>query len=124
MGVNLHPLIKGYGLTGCESGKKRAHKLKKVAGTPAGCPSDTWQDKQGSTGRCPRESLLFSVQKLTEKGISARTPAWCPGTAGQPGGFQKSYVIFYYVPFLLPAQWSDRGKSLPRGKIASDLSPQ
>ena len=25
-----------------------------------------------------------------------------PGTPGQPGGFQKFYVIFSYVPFLLP----------------------
>ena len=25
-----------------------------------------------------------------------------PGTPGHPGGFQKIYVIFSYVPFLLP----------------------
>ena len=25
-----------------------------------------------------------------------------PGTPGHPGGFQKFYVIFSYVPFLLP----------------------
>ena len=27
-----------------------------------------------------------------------------PGTPGRPGAFQKFYVIFSYVPFLLPRQ--------------------
>ena len=53
-----------------------------ILGTPAGCPWDTRRDKhvQGSTGRCPRDFLLFTVEKVTEKG----------------------YVIFAYVPFPLP----------------------
>ena len=42
--------------------------------------------------RCPRYVLLFTLGKLTEKG----------NFAGRPGGFQKIYVIFSYVPFLLP----------------------
>ena len=33
--------------------------LRKIAGTPAGCPWDSRRDKQGSTGRCPRDFLLL-----------------------------------------------------------------
>ena len=56
--------------------KKKAHKLKKIPRTPAGCPWETRRDKQGSTGRCPRGFLLFTKkEKLTEKGMFAGTPA-------------------------------------------------
>ena len=58
--------------------KKKAHKLKKILGTPAGCPWDTQRDKQGSTGQCPRDFLLFALEKLREKGIIAGTLAGCP----------------------------------------------
>ena len=51
----------------------------------------------GSTGGCPRDILLFAIEKLTEKGILAGTPAGCPW----PRGFQIFFVIFSYVPFLL-----------------------
>ena len=33
--------------------KKGHMNLRKMHGTPAGCPWDTRRDKQGSTGRCP-----------------------------------------------------------------------
>ena len=46
----------------------KAHKIKKIVGTPAGCPWDTRGDKQGSTGWCPRNFLLFTIEILTEKG--------------------------------------------------------
>ena len=36
--------------------------LREIPGTPAGCPWDTRRDKQGSTGRCPRDFLLFTIE--------------------------------------------------------------
>ena len=62
---------------------------RKMPGTPAGRPWDTRRDKQGSTGRCPRDFLLITIENQTEKAIfpGTRTP-------GHPGGFQKFYVIF------------------------------
>ena len=81
------------------SGKKKAHKLKKILRTPAGSPWDTRREKQGSTGRCPRNFLLFTIEKL--RILPGHRPG-VPGTPGRPGGFQKFDVIFAYVPFLLP----------------------
>ena len=52
-----------------------------------------------------QELLLFTIGKRTEKGIFAGTPPHVPGTPGHPGGFQKFYVFFSYVPSLLPTQW-------------------
>ena len=73
--------------------------LRKSPGTPAGCPWDTRRDKQGSTGRCPRNFLLFTIEELPF--LPGHRPG-VPGTPGRPGDFQKIYVIFSYVPFLLP----------------------
>ena len=53
--------------------------LRNVLGTPAGCPWDTQRNKQGCTGRCPSDSLLWDT--------------------GRPVGFQTLYVIFSYVLF-------------------------
>ena len=91
---NISKCMEAIGCADIRRGKTRAHKLKKIPGTPVGCPWDTRRDKQGSTGRCPRDFLLFTIEKRTEKGV--------PGTPGHPGGFQKIYVIFSHVPFLLP----------------------
>ena len=56
--------------------REKAHKnLRKVLGTAAGCPWDARQDKQGSTGRSPRDFLLFTAAEQTDKGILAGTPA-------------------------------------------------
>ena len=58
----------------------------------------------GSTGQYPRDFLLFSQEKSTEKGVNllpGHRPG-VPGTPGHPGGCQKLYVIFFYVPLLLP----------------------
>ena len=85
-----------------ESGKERAHKLKKNAWDTGRCPWDTRRDKRGSTGRCPRDFLLITIEKRTEKAIFAGTPAGCCRDTRPSRGFQKFYVIFSYVPFLLP----------------------
>ena len=79
--------------------EKRHINLRKIIRTPAGCPWDTRRDKQGSTGRCPRNFLLFAIEKLTI--LPGHRPG-VPETPGRSGGFQKFYVIFSYVPFLLP----------------------
>ena len=52
----------------CAKKGEKAHRIKKVRGTPAGCPWETRRDKQGSTGRCPRDFLLFTIEELTTKG--------------------------------------------------------
>ena len=88
------------------SGKREAHKLKRILGTPAGGPWDTRRDKQGSTGQCPRNVLLFATEK------QAILPGHRPG---RPGGFQKIYVIFSYVPLLLPTYG---GRSRSRRALA------
>ena len=77
------------------SGKKRAHKVKKIPGTPAGCPWDTRQDKQGSTGRCPSNFLLFIIEKRTERGIFAGTPAGCPRDTRPSRGFSEILCDFF-----------------------------
>ena len=97
----------------------KAHKLKKILRTPAGCPWDTRRDKQGSTGRCPRDFLLFAIEKLTF--LPGHRPG-VPGTPRRPGGFQKIYVIFSYVPFLLPKNlgktsiWARMSMTRTRGR--------
>ena len=55
------------------TGKNRAHKLKKVPGTPAGCPKNTRRD---------RDVVYHRKKKLTEEGIFAGTPL--PGVPGHP----------------------------------------
>ena len=55
------------------SGKKKAHKLKKVLGTPAGCPWDTLAGQaRNPTGPCPRNFLSFTLETLKEEGICSR----------------------------------------------------
>ena len=86
--------------------KREGHiNLRKIAGTPAGCPRDTRRDKQGSTGRVSRGLPVVYYRKTDQKRafLPGHRPG-VPGTPGRPGGFQKSYVIFSYVPFLLPIQ--------------------
>ena len=76
--------------------------LRKLPGTPAGCPWDTRRDKKGSTGRCPRNFLLFTIEELPF--LPGHRPG-VPGTPRRPGDFQKIYENFSYVPFLLPKPW-------------------
>ena len=52
--------------------RKRHIKLKKIVGTPAGCPWDTRRDKQGSTDRCPRDVLFFCFRETDRKGQFCR----------------------------------------------------
>ena len=84
------------------SGKKRAHKLKKIPGTPAGCSWDTPRDKQGSTGQCPGDFLLFTVEKRTEKGIFAGTPAGCPRDTRPSRRFPENLCAFFLCAFSAP----------------------
>ena len=84
------------------SGKKRAHKLKKnprdtgrvSLGHPAG--------KQGSTGRCPRDFLLFTIEKRTGKGIFAGTPAGCPRDTRPSRRFSETLCDFLLGAFSAP----------------------
>ena len=84
------------------SGKKRAHKLKKIPGTPAGCPWDTRRDKQGSTGWCPGDFVLFTIEKRTEKGIFAGTPAGCPRDTRPSRRSSENVCDFFLCAFSAP----------------------
>ena len=77
--------------------KQKAHKLLENRQDTSRVSLDTRPDKQGSTGRCSRDFLLFATEKLTF--LPGHQPV-APGTHGRPKGFQKFYVIFSYVPFL------------------------
>ena len=81
--------------------------LRKIPGTPAGCPWDTRRDKQGSTGRCPRDFPVIYCRKTDRRAFLPGHRPGVPGTPGHPGGVQKIYVIFSYVPFLLPRKRCD-----------------
>ena len=82
--------------------RKRHINLRKLLGTPAGCPRDTRRDKQGSTGRCPRNFLLFTVEKLTEKGNFAGTPAGCPRDTRPSRGLSENLCDFFLCTFSAP----------------------
>ena len=53
---------------------KRARKLRKNLATLAGCPWNTRRDKPGSTGRCPRDFLFFTIEKLFAGTLSGGLP--------------------------------------------------
>ena len=77
--------------------------LRKIPGTPAGCPWDTRRDKQGSTGRCPRDFLLFfAIEKQTEKGTFAGTPAGCPRDTRPSRRFSETLCDFFLCAFSAP----------------------
>ena len=104
-----------------ETPKRKSHiNLREIPGTPAGC-WDTLQDKQGCTGRCPRDFLAIPLEKLTEKDIFAGTLAWCPGDARLSRVFSDIFCDFSYVPLLLPKNiWeliSKSPKNLHKYKI-------
>ena len=80
--------------------RKRHINLGNHFGTPAGCPCDTRRDKQGSTGRCPRNFLLFVYYRKTD--IFCRDTGRVSQAHPAVQGFQKFYAIFSFVPFLLP----------------------
>ena len=52
----LQDIVKYYAVV---QERERHINLGKILGTPAGCPRDTRRNKQGSTGRCPRDFLLL-----------------------------------------------------------------
>ena len=82
--------------------RRRHINLRKIPGTPAGCSWDTRRDKQGSTGRCPRNLLLFAIEKRTEKGIFAGTPAGCPRDTRPCRGFSEIFCDFFLCAFSAP----------------------
>ena len=77
--------------------RERHINLRNILGTP-----DTRRDKQGSTGRCPRDVVLSNIEKLTEKGNFAGTPARCPRDARPSRGFSEIYVFFFLCAFSAP----------------------
>ena len=80
------------------SGKKKAHKHEKVPGTPAGCPWDTLRDKQGCTGRCPRDLLLSAREKLTQKrAFLLGHRLGVPGTPRRPVFLIRKFMCVFYV---------------------------
>ena len=77
--------------------KEKDTKLRNSLGTPAGRPWDTRRDKQGSTGRCPRDFLSLTFKKWTEKSFSAGTPAGCPKHTLPSRGFSEILGDFLTV---------------------------
>ena len=58
----------------------------------------------GQTGVYRPVSRGFPVVYYRKTDIFCLDTAGCPRDTGHPGGFQKFYVIFSYVPFLLPKE--------------------
>ena len=79
--------------------RKRHINLRKILGTPAGCP---WDTRLGQTGVYQPEPQRFPVVYKRRATIFAGTLARCPRDAQAVQGLQKIYVIFSYGPFLLP----------------------
>ena len=95
----------GLLFVGSSSQERKGHiNLRKIPGTPSGCPWDIRRDKQGSTGRCPRDFLLFTIEKRTEKGIFAGTPAGCPRDTRPSRGFSEILCDFFLCAFSAPYQ--------------------
>ena len=69
--------------------RQRHVNLREIPGTPAGCPWDTWRDKQGSSGRYSRKFLLCTAEKLAETGLFCRDIGL--GTPAPQEGCQKLY---------------------------------
>ena len=70
--------------------RKRRINLRKIPRTPAGRPWDTRRDNRGLPAGVPGISC-YLLEKNGQKRAS-----------GHRGGFQKFYMIFSYVPILLP----------------------
>ena len=66
--------------------------LWKPSGHRPGVPWDTRRNKQGSTGQCPADLLLLTLEKLTKKGNFARTPARCPRATRPSSGFFRIFI--------------------------------
>ena len=75
---SLRPLTasKGGAVGGGSQERKRYINLRRILRTPAGCPCQ-WDTRRDNTvyrpvrRRCPRDPLLFTIAKLTGKGIFA-----------------------------------------------------
>ena len=72
--------------------------LRKSAGHRPGVPGTLGGDKQGSTGQCPRDFLLFALEKLAV--LSGHRPG-VAGTPGLRGGFQTFYVMCLFCSLVI-----------------------
>ena len=77
--------------------RKRYIKIRKVLGTPAECPRDTRQDKQGSTSRCPRGFLLFTMEELAF--LPGHRLGVFQGPPASRGRFSEMYAFFLICLF-------------------------
>ena len=71
-----------------------------MPGTPAGCP---WDTRPGQTvvyqPVSQRFLVIFTIEKLTEKAISAGTPAGCPRDNRPSRGFSENLCDFFLCAF-------------------------
>ena len=77
------------------SGKKKAHKLKKILGTAAGCPRNSRRDKPGVYRPV---SQGFPVVCHGETHIFAGTPAGCPRDTRPPRVFSENLCHCDFLP--------------------------
>ena len=64
---------------------------------------------------CP----VVTIEKLTERGIFAGTPAGCPWDIRPSRGFSEFLGDFSYAPFLRPICGSSESVRLPRERVTS-----
>ena len=76
--------------------------LRKTLGTQAACPWDTRRNKQGCTGRCPRDCLLFAKEKLAETGNLVRDTGLVSGDIRPSRGLSENLCYFLLCTFVAP----------------------
>ena len=86
--------------------RKRHIKLRKSSGHRPGVPGTPGGTNRGLPAGCPRDFLLFAIEKLTEKGIFAGTPAGCPRDTRPSKGFSENLSGFFLCAFSAPEKKS------------------
>ena len=87
----------------CNSGKKRAQKLKKIPRTPARFPWDPWGTNRGLQAGVPGISCCLLLKDWQRRTFLQGHRPGVLGKPGRPGACQKFYLIYSHVPFLLPS---------------------